>query len=207
MSKYPIFLQKPYHCAMACLQMVVFRHVGRVLDQEELGVRLGVKIPKSVRKYFRNDLPELTSHNWDEGIRTTESSDALNRFFQEEGIPLLAESFVATSEFSANLPRWLAENLEAGFDLWAEYALEERRLLLPNRTYLHDSLIISATADSVTILDPEPKSRNIRTVPMDEFVKRMSGACGKVTGILRIRLSEPIPTERMQTTLSQANEK
>lgn len=36
---YPLFYQKPYHCAMACLQMVIFKRFGKLLDQEELGHR------------------------------------------------------------------------------------------------------------------------------------------------------------------------
>ena len=188
--KYPILLQKPYHCAMACLQMVAYRHTGRIFDQEELGVRFGVKIPGSVRRYFRHELSALTSHNRDEGICTTGSAEAVTRFFQEEGLPLVAESFPATPGFLEGLPAWLTENLAAGYDLWAEYALVEPRTFLPDRTYLHDSLIIGATADSITLLDPEPKSRNVRTVPLAEFAERMSGSYGTQTGILRIRRVE-----------------
>lgn len=35
-NEYPLLYQKPYHCAMACLQMVLFRHTGKIYDQEAL---------------------------------------------------------------------------------------------------------------------------------------------------------------------------
>ncbi|MFB0964672.1 MAG: hypothetical protein QMC36_03105 [Patescibacteria group bacterium] len=64
--------------------------------------------------------------NRDEGISTVESASAINAFFFEEGIPLRATAHVADATFAIGFPEFLTDNLEAGNDVWIEYAVGEK---------------------------------------------------------------------------------
>lgn len=56
MSRYQVIYQKPFHCAIACLAMIIYRHSGILIDQEEVGERLGVCVPVKHREMFAHAL-------------------------------------------------------------------------------------------------------------------------------------------------------
>lgn len=170
---------------MACLQMVLFRRTGKLFDQEGLGARFGVKVPENKKAIFTYDLAVLTAHNFDEGISTMDAETPLNAFFSESKLNLRARSYRSEEAFLENLATWTREALAKGDDLWIEYAVGEKG---SPGVYLHDSLIDAFDPErgTVTIVDPDPESRNVRQMPLEELADRISGSYGKPTGILRI---------------------
>lgn len=183
-ERYPVFYQKPYHCAMSCLQMAVFRRTGRLFDQEWLGKRFGVKVPSSEASVFRHALsPILPDGFLKGGIPTVDSVETTNRFFDEFHIPLSAKAVrPSDAEFGIlekKVPQWLAR----GADIWTEFIIGEKG---SSRSYRHDCLVERFDSDTkdVTLLDPDPHSQNRRNLKMEEWKSRMDGTYGEPTGIV-----------------------
>ncbi len=95
-NTYTLFYQKPYLCAMSCLQMILFRHTGKVYDQESLAVVFGVKIDPTLGHIYTNTYESLTKQNFDEGVSTMDLTNLLSRFFESESIELSAKSHPAS---------------------------------------------------------------------------------------------------------------
>lgn len=55
------------------MAMIIYRHTGILIDQEEVGKRLGVCVPSNHRDIFRHDLEEACIPGSSEGISTLES--------------------------------------------------------------------------------------------------------------------------------------
>ena len=85
-----------------------------------------MKVDQKSRDWFEYALEILTSFNRDEGISTIESATALNAFFNEEGVSLEAAAYVADEAFAKGFATFLSDNLQAGNDVWIEYAVGEK---------------------------------------------------------------------------------
>lgn len=85
-----------------------------------------MKVDQKSRDWFEYALEILTSLNRDEGISTVESVASLNAFFSEEGVLLEASAHVADETFGKGFEKFLSDNLEAGNDVWIEYAVGEK---------------------------------------------------------------------------------
>ncbi len=171
---YPLLYQKPYLCAMACLQMVLFRRTGRLFDQEALGERFGAKVPEKLADIYGRPFGFMTAQNCDEGVSTTEIVPELNAFFRENGLSLEAEAHEGIGAFVRDLPEWLEGRLGAGDDVWIEYSLGKKG---SDDVWIHDSLVetFDRTSGTVAILDPNPDERNRRSMPVSELADRISG--------------------------------
>lgn len=169
---------------MACLQMAVFRRTGRLFDQEWLGARFGVSVPSSEASTFRYALNFLLPDSFlREGISTVDSTQAMNRFFDEFDLPLEARAIrPCDSEFD-RLEERVFEWINGGADVWTEFVVGEKGSA---NAYSHDCLVekIDLRSKSVSLLDPDPRGENHKKISVEEWKNRMSGEYGRPTGIV-----------------------
>ncbi|MDB5238311.1 MAG: hypothetical protein JWM46_581 [Candidatus Kaiserbacteria bacterium] len=177
------FLQKPSCCAVTCLQMILYRNGVRLYDQEELAQRFGVKIGSEEQDAFRSGMPVRERLNYDEGISTMESVDALNKFFAEESIGMKATRYMYSQIES--LQELLIENLRNNNEIWIEYHSQE----IHDSEHIHDGLVesVDLTAQTVVIIDPVPRRRQRITVPIAMLERALSATFGKELGVISVK--------------------
>ncbi|MCA9377333.1 hypothetical protein KC711_00220 [Candidatus Peregrinibacteria bacterium] len=116
-SKYHIIYQKPYHCAIACLSMIIYRHTNILIDQEEIGQKLGVRIPHKIKNIFIHNLEEMTSRGNDEGISTIEIAPAIEQIACEY-IPAISIQTLRYQD--QDYDKLFRKLLSQGKDIWVE---------------------------------------------------------------------------------------
>lgn len=175
-------IQKPACCAVTCLQMILFRNGLGLLDQEELAIQFGVKVPAEDALAFRTKMPVMTSANVDEGIHTVESEEQINAFLRQKAPGLQVTSFKRSR--ISSLLEFLSTHLDANRDIWVEYHAHE---IHPNDdqrgNYIHDGLIesLDLTNGTVTVIDPMPKHRQRLIVSLGTLDRAISTSYGQET--------------------------
>jgi hypothetical protein len=185
--KYIPLIQKPKCCAVACLQMVLYRNGFGLFDQEDLAIQFGVKIGADDKPAFREDMPIMTEFNNDEGISTISSVDRINGFFRASGIALMATAFpfAQISEFKD----LLTDNLSQNNDVWVEYHTHEIYADDANNKRIHDALVesIDPSTNTAIIIDPSPRRRQRVKVSIEVLERSMSASFGQELGLLLIK--------------------
>lgn len=168
---------------MACLSMILYRRTERLYDQEMLAMYFGVRISAEYQDAFAEKMPLLTSHNYDEGVKTIELGESVKAFFEKEGINLECAAIKAST--IENLEQWIEQSLEWDADIWCEYVYGD---LSWWELYLHDGLIESydATRKEVTMINPEGTKKNRFQISITELFERISGKYSRETGFLLI---------------------
>ena len=169
---------------MACLSMILYRRTEGLYDQEKLAMYFGVRISAEYQDAFCEEMPLLTSHNYDEGVKTIELGESVRKFLEKESIKLECTAIKAST--IENLEQWIQQNLEADADLWCEYVSGN---LSWWDIYLHDGLIESydTIRKEVTMLNPEGTKKNRFQISVEELKVRISGEYSRETGFLVIR--------------------
>jgi hypothetical protein len=176
-------IQKPKCCAVACLQMILYRNGHGLYDQEELAVEFGVKIAPEDRHAFSDSMPYMTSFNHDEGISTLESVRRVNAFFKRHKLPLVAKAHHYSTIHS--LKSFIAENLKLGNDIWAEYHSKEVYESL-GENKIHDAVIesLDMKKNTVMLIDPKPNRKQRIAVALDVLDRALSSEYGKELGLV-----------------------
>ena len=188
----PLF-QKPKCCAVACLQMILYRNGFGLHDQEDLAIQFGVRIESDDRHAFRENMQLMTQFNLDEGISTLNSVGMINALFRNSGILLSATAHLHSN--FGSLKDLVAENLSKNNDIWIEYHSNEIHALDKNSNRIHDAVIESydAKSDSAVIIDPSPRRRQRISVGMRALTESMSDKYGKELGLLLIQKQKTTP--------------
>lgn len=178
--------QKPNCCAVACLQMIIYRNGFGLHDQEDLAIEFGVRIPPEHKEAFRENMPIMTGFNFDEGISTIGSIDRINAFFDRSGVALSA-SALPFSEIS-DLKGLLIQNLSQNNDIWIECHSNETHASDMNNNRIHDLVVESFDQKTglVTLIDPSPRRRQRMLVPVEILERSMSDIFGQELGLLLI---------------------
>ncbi len=178
--------QKPCCCNVTCLQMILYRHGYGLFDQQELAKYFKIKVGKKDKKAFNVRLGAYTRVNYDEGLKTIESEDIVNRFFRERDMPLVAKA-VKASEIS-NLKKFIRDNLIANNDLWIEYKAHQiHRYDSEKGQYIHDGLVEEITnSNTVTIIDPAPRHKPRIRISAKVLAESISSKFGRETGFIVI---------------------
>ena len=176
-SKYHIIYQKPYHCAIACLSMILYRHTNILIDQEEIGQKLGVRIPHRLKNIFIHDLEEMTSHGNDEGISTTELAPLIEKIGREY-IPSLSVEVLRYHD--QDYHELFQGFLSQGKDIWVEWVLVHNA---SDTIYIHDRLL-DYYDGNYWLIDPDPNRKNIVQTSIEEICRCIDGSRGKQTWIL-----------------------
>lgn len=178
-SKYRVIYQKPYHCAIACLAMIIYRHTNILIDQEAIGRKLGVRIPHRLKDIFLYDLEKMTNYGKDEGISTTDLAPMIEKIGREY-IP----------SFSVNVLRYqdqdydvlFRELLAQGKDVWIEWVLIHSA---SDSIYIHDRLL-DYYDGTYWFIDPDPNRKNIIQTSIEDICRSIDGSRGKITWVLVI---------------------
>lgn len=176
-SKYHIIYQKPYHCAIACLSMIIYRHTNILIDQEEIGQKLGVRIPHKIKDIFVHDLEEMTNHGNDEWISTIDLAPLIEKIGREY-IPSLSVEVLRYQD--QDYDKLFRELLFQEKDIWIEWVLP---MSSSDDVYIHDRLL-DYYDDSYWLIDPDPKSKNILQTSIENVCRSIDGSRGKETWVL-----------------------
>lgn len=186
--KYIPLVQKPECCAPTCLQMILYRRIGKLFDLQEIALFLGVKINKNHESYFNISLNILNEYNNDEWISTLDSADLINEFFKKEHINLVAQPYKSRS--IKKIKSFIIDNINMGNDLWIEYHNNEIHPYDWIDT-IHDSLIesVNKTTNEVVLIDPEYEHKPRILTTLRLLKRAISEKFGRETWIIVI--SEP----------------
>jgi hypothetical protein len=184
--KYIHLVQKPECCAVACLQMILYRRGFGLYDQEQLAQFFGVKVSEEYKDMFNVDLQIMTSYNNDEGISSVASSEKINEFFAKNKINLCAKGFFF-HEIN-NLKQFIEENVKKNKDLWIEYKAHEihKGCRFNDGKYIHDGLIESIKSENFIIIDPFCFHKPRITVSIEQLKRGIDNTFGKETGFIII---------------------
>ncbi len=182
-------VQKPCCCNVTCLQMILYRNGFELFEQEELAEDFKIKVGKEDKKAFNVKLGTYTRLNYDEGLKTIESKDVINRFFRERGVRLVAKA-VKASEIS-DLNEFVLDNLMKDNDLWVEYKGHQiHRHDSEKGMYIHDGLIEEFfDSNEVIIVDPMPRHKTRIIVRTKVLAESISAKFGRETGFIVISKS------------------
>lgn len=183
--KYIPLVQKPECCSVTCLMMLLYRKGYGLFDQEELAMYFNVRISESKSCAFNVKLNTYREQdNSDEvgGLKTIESADVINQFFNDNDIRLVADA-IKISEIS-NLLEFLIGNIEEDKDLWVEYKTRP----ISGAEGTHDGLIEGLTQDGgvtkVVIINPSRDYEPRRIIEIDIFQEALSSKFGSETGFI-----------------------
>lgn len=164
--------------------MILYRRGFGLFDQQELAQYFKIKVAKDQLACFNVRLGVYTKTNYDEGLKTIESENIINRFFKSRRIPITAKA-VRASEIE-NLTSFLFENIRQNNDLWIEYKSHK----IHGEEYIHDNVVESIqktkTSAKVVLVDPSPRHKPRLIVRVRELEEAMSDKNGRETGFIVI---------------------
>ena len=185
--RYIPLIQKPSCCNITCLMMILYRRGYGLFDQEKLAKYFDVRINKRSAGAFNVRLKIYSDQdNADEvgGLRTIESEDIINQFFESRKIRLTARG-IKISEIS-NLLEFLMSNIEDGNDLWVEYKTHG----ISGANTIHDGLVegVIHRGDMVkaVIINPSRDYEPRRRVKIDILEEALSAKFARETGFIVI---------------------
>jgi hypothetical protein len=117
-SRYVPFVQQPYCCGPACLQMVLYKNNLPLVSQEQIGAELGLVIPPEAKDAFFNadvrDKPVVGSGY---GTRIQDSEFGLDKLIEKQNWPFnfsveLASAFPDETSFIARLKELVAADTD-----------------------------------------------------------------------------------------------
>ncbi len=184
---YVALIQKPMCCAVACLQMILFRNGLGLFDQEDLAFEFGIKIMPDYQNAFSQPLHIINQPNVSGGMQTVESEKFINDFFTKKSVALRATAHRASTIL--HLADFLMEHLKANHDIWIEYHANDIYSDEASfRSYIHDGLIESydEATSIVTVTDSVPLHKQRLKVSLDTISKAISTHFGRETGFVII---------------------
>ncbi|MGM5488345.1 MAG: hypothetical protein ACQESG_05330 [Nanobdellota archaeon] len=147
--KYIAMTQQRYCCLPTCLQMILSRRGIPLLEQEEIGIDLGLIVPPEEAENFAN-VPkgEEPPAGW--GTRINLERYSLNSFFRKRSIPLSSE-FYEIKDLE-DLRTFITHHLSQGNDRLTAF---NYHALYGEPSAGHASLIESIEGDTITLVDPQ----------------------------------------------------
>ncbi len=162
---YVPFVQQPYCCVPACIQMVMYRKGIKLVQQEDIGLALGLRVPRSMADAFER--PNTRKRRV--GYGTDIANHPIDAFFKKEKIKLHFRYFpvFGTEEAKGLISKSIREN----HDLIACF---NNGKLYDNRYRSgHVSVISSIDGDKVVLIDPEYEVKKFRTVRLEKLLAAM----------------------------------
>jgi len=140
--------QEPYCCVPACIQMILKRHGLPFASQEEIGIQLGLTVPKEKLHFFKNVKSEKEVDE-EHGTKIQKEKYSLNSFFKTNNIPLIYEYCYFDDAEQAKA--FLIENKSQDIIACFSYGT------LWNTTHLggHICLVEDIKDDTITLVDSE----------------------------------------------------
>lgn len=156
MNKKPYrpFHQLPYCCVPATLQWILYSRDLDILDQETIGVELGLRIPKRFKYLFSNKKIQFTDVD-PPGTQIFEKGYSINNFFQNFNIPLgISEEF--HFQDTLELEKFVIKNLKNNKDIILRF--NNQIFKSGHEGVGHFALIIKIEKKSKRVIvgDPDP---------------------------------------------------
>ncbi len=183
---YIIQIQKPHFCAVACLNMILYRQLWIIFEQEKLGLFFNISVEPSTLYCFENTFKTTTDINGNEWFVTIESENIVNNFFDSKNLPLKAEAFHLTKILTTypSLHSFISKNIKENNDLWIEYKVWA---VWEWYTGMHDGLIESIDWNNITIINPQWDNKNRESIPLILLEDALSSRIARETGIVVIK--------------------
>lgn len=166
--RYTPFVQQPYCCVPACLQMVLYRRGIPLLSQEEIGHELGLTVPKEYQKI----LPlarkgKKPSSGW--GTQIQNPKYTLNNFFKKRNIPLKETYYPTLSKTKART--FIRVQIKKGNDILVCFNYNK---LYQDEGQGHVSVIEALNGDYITIVEPISRFPKFRKVEFDKLIESIN---------------------------------
>jgi len=154
---YKPFHQLPFCCVPATLQWVLYRRKIDIMDQETIGVALGLRIPKKFSKFFQNKkIKFIVNKSSEAGTQILKSRYSIGNFLKKFNIPLKI-SHLYNFKKEEDLKKFLLKNLKNRNDIILRY----NNKIFKSKKYSgfgHFGVIADFKEKSKKVLigDPEP---------------------------------------------------
>lgn len=118
-SRYVPFVQQPYCCVPACIQMVLYKNGMKLLSQETIGAELGLVVPPDVsRAFYSVEVHEEAPVGSGYGTRIQLPEFSLDNLIKKQNWRFKFEALLASQlndvkEFVDKLKQIEAENIDA----------------------------------------------------------------------------------------------
>lgn len=165
---YTTLTQQPFCCVPACIQMVLYRRGLSLLEQEEIGIDLGLTVPLENGGLFEN-VPTLTkppTDTGDWGTRINIKKYDLNSFFKKRGFHL--RSTYVHQDKIKEVPFFIASNLEQRNDILT--CFRYGTLYNENVPHGHGSLIEKINGTQITLVEPMADLKR-KSVSVDKLIE------------------------------------
>ena len=157
-TNYRAFYQLPYCCVPTTLQWIFYKRGLDIMDQEEIGVELGLRIPIKGKYLFKNPNVKFFKKEPKQGFGTQieKNKYSIEKFFKKRKIPLsFSKLFFFNSE--KKLENFIKKNIQEDNDIILRYC----KVVTKNneqKKYGHFSLITAYddVKKLLTIGDPDP---------------------------------------------------
>lgn len=168
--KYRPILQLPYCCVPAILQWILYRRGLDILDQEFIGVCLGLRLPSKGKILFANKDIIYTDKEPETGYGTQIENKkySIQSFFEKYRIPLAISEMIVTNN-SKELNELLIDQLSMGNDIILRY--NNAITKLPDtKNYGHFSVISRYNSRTKEVRIGDPEMPFFKTVTLDQIV-------------------------------------
>lgn len=162
---YIAMTQQLYCCVPACVQMVLYRRDLPLLEQEDIGVDLGLRIPPEEVNNFRN-VPTGRRPPGGWGTRINVKKYSLNTFFKKRNLPL-SNTYYSLDDI-LDVPEFIGDNLSQNNDILICFRYDA--LYHVDIPYGHASLIEEIDNSTVTLVDPRQGPKR-KKVSVDDLIK------------------------------------
>lgn len=185
--KYNLIKQLPYCCVPTCIQMILSRRGLDLLSQREIGIDLGLAVPRGTSGLDEFQTDVMPPAGW--GTRINEKRYELNNFFKRRNIPLWSRLYQMREPSLAK--DYIGRNLALGNDLLVCFRYD---VLYPGEEhYGHGSLVESLDGENVTLVDPRGLRREVSIQKLTDAVKMHHKDGTKLGGVWSVtKLKKPI---------------
>lgn len=166
-TRYVPFVQQPYCCGPACIQMVLYKNHLPLLSQEQIGAELGLIVPTELKNAFYNvdarDKPVVGSGF---GTRIQDPDFSLAKLIEKQAWPFrftteLASSFINEEVFIHRLKELVLDDSDALICFQNDQGTG------------HVCVLDTIDDQTVTLMDPSQNYPKWRAISYPELFKRV----------------------------------
>lgn len=164
----------PYCCVPATLQWILYRHKLDILDQETIGVELGLRLPIKTKSIFKHKNIKFFNNNSKIkfGTQIEKKKFSINKFFKKYNFNLKISKLNYFSD-TEKLEKFIIKNITNNYDIILRYY---------NGKCGHFSLITAYNKKLKQAVIGDPEGPFFRTMSLNKILSSMSN---KFDGIKR----------------------
>lgn len=170
-SRYIPFVQQPYCCVPACIQMILYKNNIPLKSQEEIGNALGLRVKPERAHLFEN----VSTEEPETGIWGTQVGNPdydVNEAFEDLGIPMKFEVRYAKKIGSPNELKEILQEIENANDD-ALVCFKYGSLWDDGSSSGHVNVFDRIVNDKIRLVDPAIEVPKFRMVEVKKLYKAM----------------------------------